>query len=393
MGLFLDLIHVPVKATNDMLEGLYKALSDGHNHGDDGIWKPHQSLLIRRLIELFTKRGLDRLETVKTELLAWKSGQRHAPTTIPVPQPPGTMQRWTGSELALVRLYLESLPPAQWSLDDHMMAIEYVVQTYMPADAMKSEAEWLATKAGLMGKVQANLSALPTISQADAILAALPNTLAGAMAQFKLSHNQVSSLEFSNLRSAENVRALSDNVRHRMRQVIAADLEQRAYGNTPPGTSSLETKLFDEFGTLNRDWRRIAITEAGEANLQGYIASLEPGTKVKRVEMYDDACAFCRKINGTIVTVVAADAPNKNPDTEVWPGKNNIGRSASPRKRVGNVLMEREPHEMWVIPAGLVHPNCRGRWVPVIQDQPGDDPAFGDWLRATLGAKPGTGQA
>jgi hypothetical protein len=69
----------------------------------------------------------------------------------------------------------------------------------------------------------------------------------------------------------------------------------------------------------------------------------------------------------------------------IWPGKNNVGRSASPKKRVGDVLVDREPDEMWQIPAGLAHPHCRGRWVPVIEDAPGDDPAFADELRAILG--------
>jgi hypothetical protein len=71
----------------------------------------------------------------------------------------------------------------------------------------------------------------------------------------------------------------------------------------------------------------------------------------------------------------------------IWAGKSNIGRSASPRKRVGNLLVEREPHEMWWIPAGLAHPHCRGRWLPVMEDQPGDDPDFGAWLRVTLEKK------
>lgn len=382
MGLFLDLLHVPVDVTNDTLEGLYKALSDGHGHGDDGIWKPHESILIKRLVELFTERGLMRLETVHKQYLAWQSGAHHKAAASPV-TPPGIMPRWTPPELELARLYLESLPPGVWKLEDHMLAIEYVVQTYLPADALVAEADWLATKATMMGKVQANLEgAKVTAKQADAILAALPSTMADAIAGAKLT--QAAVLQFSRARAVENVRALSDSVRHRMRAVITADLEQKAFGNVPLGTSSLQTKLLDEFGALNRDWRRIAVTEAGEAQTQGYIASLKPGTKVKRVEQYANACAFCRKIDGVIATVVAPDHPDKNPDTMVWPGKNNIGRSASPKKRVGDVLVDREPHERWWLPSGLAHPHCRGRWVPVIADEPGDDPAFGDQLRAIL---------
>lgn len=382
MGLFLDLIHLSAPATDGALEYIYKA---HHDHDEDGIWKPHESPLIRRLVELFTERGLMRLEAVHKQYLAWQEGVHHKPPASPV-TPPGIMPRWTQPELELARLYLESLPPGAWTLDDHMLAIEYVVQVYLPADDLVAEADWLSTKATLMGKVQANLQAQPSPKQADSILAALPNSITDAVGAGMLSQRQAAVMAFSKARAAENVRALTDKVRHRMRTLITSDLEQKALGGAPAGSSSLQTKLADEFAVLNRDWRRIAVTEAGEAQTQVYIASLKPGTKVKRVEPYANACSFCRRIDGVVATVVPADQPDKNPDTMVWPGKNNIGRSASPRKRVGDVLVERDPDEMWWLPAGLAHPHCRGRWVPVIADEPGDDPAFGDQLRAILGS-------
>lgn len=383
MGLFLDLLHVPESVTNDALEGIYKALTDGGDHGDDGIWKPHESILIQRLVELFTQRGLDRLDAVHKQFLAWKAGEYHQPAASPVPPPPGVMQRWSPPELALAKLYIESLPPAVWTLEDHMIAIELVIQTYLPPEALVAEADWLTTKAAMMGKVQANLKDADNLKpkQADAILAALPSSFAEAL---PMSPTSAAVLQFAQARAVENVRALSESVRHRMRAVVTADLEQRMLGNVPPGTSSLQTKLMDEFATLNRDWRRIAVTEAGEAQTQGFIANVKPGQKVKRVEQYRGACAFCRKIDGVVVTVVPADHPDKDPDTMVWPGKNNIGRSASPKKRVGDVLVPREPDEMWWIPSGLAHPHCRGRWVPTITEEPGDDPEFAAQLRAIL---------
>lgn len=385
MALFLDLLHVPVGLTNDTIDGLYKALSDGHDHGD-GIWKPHQSPLIRRLVELFTQRGLTRLDSVHKELLAWQQGHRHVPSPDPVPAPPGALLRWTPAELSLVSIYLEALPPAKWTLSDHMLAIDYVCQRYLPADELVLESQWLATRATLMGKVQANLAAELTTKQADAVLQALPTTVSAAAASFQLGPALETVLQFAARRAAEHVQALADGVRHRMRNLIAEDLEARSLGALPPGTSSLETKLSDAFGALNRDWRRIAITEAGEAQLQGFIASLPPGTRVKRVERYDTACSFCRSIDGRIATVVSPEKANKDPDTEVWLGKNNMGRSASPMKRVGGALVPRDPEEMWWLPAGLAHPNCRGRWIPVQELDPGDDPDFAAELAAILGS-------
>lgn len=380
MAIFVDLYQLSQQATDDALEYIFKST---HSH-DDGIWKPHESLLIRRLIELFTKRGLDRLEQVKDQILAWQSGANHRTSTA-APTPPGMMDRWSPSELDLVKLYLEALPPAQWTLDDHMMSVDYVVQRYLPADELRTEAEWLSTRAGLMGKVQANLAAAAvTAKAADLILQALPSKVVDAAGLFNLQAAQKATLDFARARTVENVRALTESVRHKMRSVVVQHLEEQQTKVVGVPSSSLQSKLIDEFGALNRDWRRIAVTEAGEAQLQGFIASLKPGTKVKRVEQYDNACAFCRKIDGKIATVVASDHPGKDSDTMIWPGKNNIGRSASPRKRVGNLLVHREPHEMWHLPAGLAHPHCRGRWIETLQDQPGDDPDFAAWLRATL---------
>lgn len=382
MAILVDVAALSEQRTNAALEFLCKA---SHDDDDDAIWAPHESPFIRRLIELFTQRGLMRLDGFRAELEKWLAGERHRRDERP-PRPPGVMERWSRSELALVRLYLETLPPEQWTLDDHMMLVDWLVQRYLPADDLRTEAEWLATRAVLMGRVQANMAKL-SAKDADTVLAALPSTAAEAAEVFAMNHVQRAVLDFANARVAENVRALANDARHRIRTLIAQDLERKVLGIPSGADSGLQTKLLDAFGVLNRDWRRIAVTEAGEAANQGFVASLKPGTRLKRIEQYRGACAFCRKIDGKIVEVVAPDAPNKDGDTMVWPGKTNIGRSAAPRKRVGRTLIAREPHEMWWIPAGTAHPHCRGRWLPAVQDRPGDDPEFGAWLRELLEKK------
>lgn len=376
MALFIDLHALSQSATDDALEFIYKSQHDR----DAGIWKPHESPLLRRMIELFTKRGLDRLAHVQQQIIEWEAGAHYVDTDKPVTRP-GMMERWGKDELGLVRLYLESLPPFEWTLDDHMLAVEYVVQRYLPLDELKTESEWLATKASLMGKVQANMAKEPTIAEADKLLEALPSTVAAAGAAFSFTPAQQMALEYGAARAAENVRALTEAVRHKLRGVIMQHTEEKMLGN--PG-ESLQTRLVDHFADMNRDWRRIAVTEAGECQLQGYIASLKPGAKVKRVERYENACAFCRKIDGVVVEVVSPDHPRKDGKTQIWVGKNNVGRSASPRKRIGDVLVPRAPDEMWWIPAGTAHPHCRGRWVAEIAPEPSDDPDFAEWLDKAL---------
>ena len=308
------------------------------------------------------------------------AGSSHQPGAL-LPRPDGAMMRWSPAEQKLVRLYLESLPPDAWTLDDHMLMVDLVVQRHLAPDDLRTEAEWLAQRAALMGKVQANLAELNP-DQADKILQALPGDVRDA-AGFTPVQRRV--LEFSANRAAEHVTSLADQARHQIRGIVARHVEARELG-TEPGPS-MQTELLDTFGSLNRDWRRIAVTEAGEAQAQGFIAAQAPGTKVKRFEQYRGACGFCAKINGMVLEVVDPADPDKDGDTQVWVGKTNVGRSAAPSKRQGDILVERDPSERWWIAAGTQHPHCRGSWLPVIQDQPGDDPEFGDWLRATLGSK------
>lgn len=378
MGLFLDIIHLSEPQTERALSEIYKSI---HDHDDRDA--PHESPFIRRLIELFYQRGLAYLDNVQSELLKWTAGKYHSPGEIPVP-PPGMMHRWTAAEADLVRLYLRALPPSDWTLQDHMMMVDYVFQRYLPLDALVSESEWMATRSTLMGKVQANLMKPPTLAQADVILAALPNTIADAFEQFSFTRVEQAVLEIAATRGAEYVVNLAEGARRRMREVIRRSAEAHMMNVTGIPSRALQTELADAFATLNRDWRRIAITEAGNNALLGLIASLKPGTQVRRVEQYANACPSCRKIDGRVMTVVMPEKPNKNPDTEIWVGKDNYGRSSAPRKRVGNELIPRSKDELWWVAAGLMHPNCRGRWLRVLDTETGDDPEFANWLKGLL---------
>lgn len=382
MTLLIDIGACCEHHTNDALEHLHKAIGEGD---PETIWIAHQSPLLATMIELFTQRGLFRLEKFRTELEAWLAGERHVVGNRPA-RPEGAMERWNPSEIKIVRLYLETLPPDQFTLDDHMMVVDYLANRYLPAEELKSEAEWLAVRSTLMGRVQANM-ARTTAAEAERLFAAMPTTVEGAEQAFTMSPAQRAVLRFARARGVENVVDLADGARRRMRRLVARKIEAQILGDTSAPAGSLQSQLLDAFGELNRDWRRIALTEASENQSQGYVASLKPGSKVRRIEQYRNACAFCRKIDGVVMEVVDPSAPDKDGETQIWVGKNNIGRSASPRRRQAGVLVERQPEEMYWIPAGTVHPHCRGSWVPEIEEQPGDDPDFADWLRNTLGKK------
>jgi hypothetical protein len=375
---FLDIGTLSCACTNEVIGTLAKALS-----GEDGlahdVWSAHESPFVRSLVELFTQRGLFMLDKVRDELSAWIGGTHYVPNGIGVGGKPVIhSSRLDANQLALVRIYLENLPPEQFTPSDWGLLVDYLISRYMPYDAMQSEAEWLAVRSVFMGKVQANIADL-TQAQADGLLASMPLTVAAAKSNFNPTRVVECILEYGRARCAENIEAVSDATRHRIKSVIMAHEEQRLLGDNPP-RHALQTRLFDEFSALNRDWRRIALTEVGDNAGNGLIASLKPGTRVRRVEQYNGACAFCRKINGTVLTVVSPDKKDKNWDTEVWPGKSNLGRSGAKRKRTDDGMVERADAELWKIAAGTIHPHCRGTWFVLEDAKPSDDPDFAKWL-------------
>lgn len=373
--LLLDVSCLCDAHTDAALEVMYKAV--GEDPPDGGIWDAHPNPFVRRLLELFTQRGLDRIENVQSELQRWLTGAEYAASLQRPARPDLLMQRWSSVELAMARLYLQALPPSAFLLDDWMLLVDYLVQRHLSPDDLRTEADWLASRASIMGRVQAAMGDI-SADDADHVLAQLP-TPEEVTRLFGMSPLQHAAVEYGRARCAEHVVGLSDSLRSRLRRVIIDHRESVALGDqVAGGGEALQTRLLGEFAILNRDWRRIAVTEATENVNQGFVASMAPGAKLRRVEKYRGACAFCRAIDGRVATVVEPSKPDKNGDTEIWVGKTNVGRSAAPNKRVGPVLVERGPEERWWLAAGAQHPHCRGAWVRSTGIP--DDPEFEAWL-------------
>ena len=104
------------------------------------------------------------------------------------------------------------VPPSDFTLDDWMIVVDYLVQRYLPADDLRAEADWLATRAAFMGRVEAALGEA-TPEQADALLQAMPSNAGQAGERFGLTPLQLAILEYGNARCAENVVGLSDAAR------------------------------------------------------------------------------------------------------------------------------------------------------------------------------------
>lgn len=385
MPLLFDLETLSGEQTDHLLDRLYKAISDPPD--TEEIWTPHQDPWIRRLIEDWTDRGLSRFTLIRDHLVR----------VIDPEHPPGlkgplrkaeSWLRWDAKKMAEVQHALDSKARADYTLDDWLTLIDLLIQTYWPDGVIQSEADYLAIRAHFAGQLKANLETLPSAAQLKAaqiaqIAALLPATFAHIPPEI-LTERDAHILRFAAAQTANLITNLTATTRTRMKTVILDGIKRITLGDRQGTWQKLGQELFDTFGDLNRDWRRIAITETGNATNTGYLSSLPIGTKVRREEAYRGACPFCQKIRGKILTVVSDEQEPKDWETEVWPSKSNVGRSASPRKRVGGMLIPRTPDELWSIPAGVVHPHCRGSWSRVASASPGMSNEYQMWLRGLL---------
>lgn len=368
---------------DDALEHMFKGLTEAPAKAPNLLWDPVPNPVLGAMVEEFTKRYQAILDEIQNHFARFLIGE-----------PIGALQkadvpswgRWTSDEMQAVRARLERRAAADFTLEDWMQLVEYLLQFYFPEDVVLSLSDWLSVRAALAGKVQAAMEASRPengLALAAKLVDYLPTEF-GKIPPKILSPREMDIIRVARARAAENISALTDVSRHKMKGIIIQHVQAQMLGMKQGTHSALRQALFDEFGQLNRDFRRIAVTEAGEACNQGVIASLEPGRKVRRMEAYKGACQFCRSINGQVFTVVSPAAPEKDGQTEVWVGKTNIGRSAAPRRRGEEGLVARSENEMWWPAAGLQHPNCRGSWVIMAKEDPRVTPEFTSYMDELL---------
>lgn len=390
MSAFLvDMGAVDECRCNDVFEGLFKALSE-EPPGAPSIWSPHDNAIIAAHIEAVTTRFQGILQAIQDALSRFLTG-----TPIgELRKADAPWMRWSEEEFAEARRRLESIPPADFGLDDWLLLVDYLVQRYLPDHVIDREADFLTVRAAIAGKLEAaaNASGARSNMPPVALLSEYVPTEFGKLPDKILTPVERQILRVSRARAAENISNVTESARHRMKTIVIEHVQAQVLGMKQGQYTAMRQRLFDEFGQLNRDFRRIAVTEAGECCNTGFIAAQRPGSKVKRLEAYRGACPFCKSINGRVLEVVEPTAPSKDGETQVWVGKSNIGRSASPRMRQGGGLVERPSAEMWWIAAGVMHPHCRGSWAAVQDDPPpGVSPefvAFMDSLVAKAAIKP-----
>lgn len=187
------------------------------------------------------------------------------------------------------------------------------------------------------------------------VVANLPTKVEVARRSWGLTPRDEAAIQFSREQSAT---AVTDMAARAKEQIGAAITRELAAGKTAP---AIAAALAEEYGALNRDWRRVALTETATAVSNGYLAQIEPGEIVVG-DAAVDCCPWCRRhLQGRAYRMLPA-APAAPTAAEslycVWLGKTNVGRSRYPVKADGSL---RSAGELWhpCIPA---HPHCRCRW-------------------------------
>ena len=239
---------------------------------------------------------------------------------------------------------------------------------------------WLV-RGFVIGKLIEKAESLPPPPKRVLDIEKLPTRVRDAARDYKLTVRETRALEWNVSNGAKNLTNATGRTVGKVQELLYDNLKNR--GSVRDLRRALETEFFDDEHELNRDWKRVAITETNAAFNNGYLAQVPPSEWVMGMSLVN-CCPQCsRLIDGKIFPVIdpAEDMTYGNLDPEskeyqrrswlwanvVWPGKDNISRSSSPYKKVidenGNpALVQRAHHELYM-PSIPLHPYCRCRWI------------------------------
>lgn len=180
---------------------------------------------------------------------------------------------------------------------------------------------------------------------------------------FKVADEEMDRMAVAQELCAEHITKVTDETRGAIKKVFLNGIKERKT------KGEIAQDLFDKFGDLNRDWKRIVETETNDAMNNAMMVSERTITPegvplyFQRMEIIDGVtCAHCKKINGLVARwsdVPLDDEKIDDPYAKIaiWEGKSRVGMKAS---------------EEWVA-AGSQHPYCRGLWTKWLPPGKKDD--------------------
>lgn len=296
-------------------------------HAERPFWGPHPDKAIAKIEADFFRVGNDFLRQVYAAALG-----------KPLPSPrsimkafhvdPGQLDGWG----KLSDLFNSKLP-APKLLQGWDALLQKLTSTLLPEESIEAAAARLAIHSSLMWRLGQRVLNPPELEW-DA-------------AKKAISSQQAEAMSYAKAHGMAYLRGLSDETRKSLRLLLVDSKE------AGEGAQGLQRRLFDKVSQLNMDWRRIALTETGMAVTNGQIASAPLGAKARWMAS-PMACKHCLAKQNQVFDVLHAPDPSKG-DVAIWPGKNNVGRSAYRwSKKMGRW---RTPSEMWW-PCQPMHPLC-----------------------------------
>lgn len=368
----IDLSRIHPCHCNHGLETLHKAIAEA---SEPMLWRPHDNPFLAELCEQFTRDGQTRIQSAQDALL----GALGLPTGEPV------LRKAAGDDQSIdldaIRARL-SKPLSAYTPDDWVTLVDLIMHTRLRPEDVQERAQWFAFRSQLAGRLEAAMAVAFGLTPTQALISLVTAPTHHAPPPVPLTARPA--WQWASARIGVDITAVTAASRARISRTIIDHVHEHGVSDR----GKLKQALLDDFAVFNRDWRRIAITEASEIANSTYLGEFPSGTRVERLEAYEGACPFCARINGMVFTWSTEPMGEEHGWTHVWPGKTNVGRSASPRKKTEEGLIEREPDELWWPAAGAQHPNCRGRWCALPDEKlpEGVDPEFYKWMTAELDA-------
>ena len=240
---------------------------------------------------------------------------------------------------------------------DYCTVIDCLMLKHLPLSILLDQVKSLAVKQYVVGSLRARQA--PISQPTTSTIASLPGTLAAVRKLWGMTPATQSIIEIAQENSARLITNLQENVRAKMKKVII-DAERRRVndGRESLSDAPLQQQLSDEFGYLNRDWRRIAITEVAMNAADGFLLTMNGG--YVQWLAHAGRCDSCAMYDGRKFHVLAPGEQQRNPLTDVWTGKHaeNVGRSSAKRKRLDDGTMVDRSEDEMLVPAIPLHAHC-----------------------------------
>lgn len=198
------------------------------------------------------------------------------------------------------------------------------------------------------------------------LLSRMPQTVKQAIKEFKLTKEQGLQLQAIIEKAGVNITSTTAETIKLVKKALFDSVSQ------DEGISGAEKRIresiLEDEGELNRDWKRVVITEVNNSFNNGYLSKCKEGDWVIGISM-PDCCNFCfENIKGKVFKVISKPASEEDWKDKVWVGKNNIHRSTAERKRINpnignkksNLRVRAEIEKS--APSCPAHPYCRCRY-------------------------------